>query len=111
MAASFEILRSLVYSSITNSGYVAVGTPFVNPSHAFRLINATDGDIFFSIDGVNPYFFLPAGTSLVYDVQTNTQKTNPFLLPEGTQFSVKYSSAPTKNDVYVETMYSTVPGF
>lgn len=111
MAASFEILRSLLFSSITNVGYTAIGTPLTNGSHAFRLTNATDGDMFFSIDGVNPYFFLPAGTSLVYDVQTNTQRTNPFLLPQGTQFSVKYSSAPTKNDVYIETMYSNVPGF
>jgi len=112
MATSFETLRSLVYSSITNSGYAAIGTPLSNGSHAFRLTNATDGDMFFSLDGVNANFFLPAGTSLVYDVQTNTQRTNPFLVAQGTQFWAKYTgTAPTKNSVYLETMYSTVPAF
>lgn len=111
MAASFEILRSLLWSSITNMGFTNIGTPLANPSHAFRLINGTDGDVEFSIDGVNAYFFLQAGTSLVYDIQTNTQREDPFQIPQRTQFSVEYVSAPTKGSVYIETMYSTVPGF
>lgn len=111
MAASFEKLRSLAYGSITNSGYTAIGTPLTNPSAAFRIVNNTDGDILISIDGVNDYFFLPAGTFVLYDVQSNRNYNKSFLFPQATQFYAKYSSSPSKNSVYVESMYSTIPGY
>jgi hypothetical protein len=111
MAASFEILRSLVYSSITNSGFTNVGTPFAHPAVAFDITNNTDGDMFFSIDGSNAYFFVPAGAFVLYDCSTNKNPGKSFNFPEGTQISVKYSSEPTKGSVYVEVMYSTQPGF
>ncbi len=111
MAASFEVIRTLIYSSITNMGYTNVGTPTTQPAKAFRLSNATDGDVTFSIDGANAYFFVPAGSFVLWDVQTNSAPGKHFELPQETQFGVEYVTEPSKKSVYVEVMYSTQPGF
>jgi hypothetical protein len=103
-SALFETLRSLAYTSISGT-YAAVGTPLVNPSHGFRLINNTDGDMFFSIDGTNNHFFVPASSFVLYDISTNKDVDTPFYLGALTQFYVKQSSSPSKNSVYIETMY------
>lgn len=99
-----ETIRSIAFGSISGS-YAAVGTAFTHPLRIFRIVNATDGDIFASIDGINDNYFLPAGTFVLYDIAGNSGISSNFRVQGNTQFYVRYSAAPTKNSVYIEAIY------
>jgi hypothetical protein len=101
--AKINALQSLAHGSIT-TGYVAVGSILVLPLSMFRLINNTDGDVFFSIDGVTDQFFVPAASFVLYDVAANRGINQAFNVPGSVQFYVKYSTSPSKNAVYVESI-------
>lgn len=101
-----DTLRTLAFGSITTS-YVAVGSALSHAARMFRLINPTDGDMIFSLDGVNGEFFVPAGSFVLYDLCTNREKNGElFVLQIGSQFYVKYSSAPSLSAVYIEVIYA-----
>lgn len=101
-----DTLRSVAFGSITNS-YTALGTPTSQPCRMFRIINPTDGDMFLSLDGTNNQFYVPANSFVLYDLCTNREKNGElFVLPNNTQFYIKYSSAPSKNGVYIEVIYA-----
>lgn len=99
-----DTIRTLLFSSIAAT-YNPLGTPLAHMARMFRIINATDGDIFFSIDGINDNYFLPAGTFVLYDVTGNSGIDSNFRIATNTQFYARYSSAPTKNSVYLENIY------
>lgn len=102
---NFDPLRSLVYTSITNS-YALVGTQFLHVVRLFCITNDTDGDMLFSLDGVTDQIILIAGQAKIFDFNTNrTNRDQWFALPETTQVYVKYASVPTKGTVYVECMW------
>ena len=105
--ARFDTLRTLAFGSISGT-YAAVGTPIANNWREFRLLNATNGDMFFSADGVNDNFFLPANTFLLWDLSTNApiNEADNFALSLQTQFYVRQSTAPTTGAVYVEGIYA-----
>jgi len=102
---SFDAIRSLGQASISTS-YAAVGTPF---THAVRLVcltNNTDGDMFFSVDGSTNHLFIPKGAFKLFDLNTNrVAQAQYWTLPIGTQFYVKYSSAPMTGTVYIEALW------
>jgi hypothetical protein len=103
-AATFDILRTVAFGSITGS-YLPLGTPF---AHAVRLMavnNTANTDMILSIDGVHDYLYLPAGTFKLYDVCTNRETACNFYIPIGTQWYVKYASAPASGAVYLECIY------
>ena len=99
-----ETLRVLAFGSITTS-YVAVGAAYANPLRIFRLVNNTDGDMFFSIDAVHDNYFVPAGSFVLYDITGNSGMSTNARIQSGTQFYVKYSGSPSKNSVYIEAIY------
>lgn len=100
-----DTLRSKAFGSITNS-YTAVGSALQHTPRIFRLINATDGDMLFSLNGSTDQFFLPANSFVLYDLTTNNERSGEKLvLEKGTQFYVKFSSAPSKSAVYIECIY------
>ena len=99
-----ETIRTKAFGVITTA-FTVVGTPFLHTLRIFRIINATDGDLFFSIDGVNNQFFLPAGTFVLYDITSNSGISSNFIVPYGTQFYVKYSTIPGEKAVYIEGIY------
>jgi hypothetical protein len=106
--ARFDTIRSLAFGSILIT-YVAVGTPLTQNWREFRIINDTDGDMFFSADGTNDNFFLPANSFLLWDLATNApsiQVTDNFVIGLGTQFYVRYSTAPSVGSVYIEGIYA-----
>lgn len=106
--ARFDTLRTLASGSI-GAAYAAVGTPLTHNWRMFRLVNNTDGDMFFSADGVNDNFFLPAHTFLLWDLATNSPpiaSSDSFVLALQTQFYVKRSTVPTTGSVYVEGLYA-----
>ena len=105
IAINFDTLRTVAHGSISGS-YAAVGTALGFPSNAMRIINNTDGDMFFSDDGTNDKLFVPAGSFVLYDISSN--KNSPgdaLLIRAGTTFYVKQSTAATKNSVYIEILY------
>lgn len=106
--ARFDTLRSTAFGSITNS-YTTLGTALTQNWREFCLVNATDGDMLISADGTTDNFFLKANSFLLWDLSTNAQpiaSTDTFELAIGTQFYVKYSSAPSTGSVYVEGIYA-----
>lgn len=103
--AALETLRSKAAASITNS-YTTFGAVLSSDVRMFRLVNPTDGDLFFSIDGTNNHFFVPANSFVLYDLAANrVLKGITFCIPKGTQFYIKYSTAPTIKSAYMETVY------
>lgn len=101
----FDEIRTLAFGSISTS-YAAFGTAF---SHSVRLVcitNNTDGDMLFSTDGITDMLFIPAGSFKLFDLNTNRLNVDQmWVLPERTQFYVKYVTAPSKNSVYLEAVY------
>ena len=104
-AVNIDQLRSLAFGSIAAT-YNRVGTAF---GHGVRLIcitNNTNANMFFSIDGVNDYLFLPANSFKLFDLNTNKRLVDQlWVFPAGTQFFVRYSSAPSSGSVYIECLY------
>jgi len=100
-----DTIRTKAFGSITNA-FTTLGNPLAHTARIFRLINATDGGMFFSIDGTNNQFFLPANSFVLYDLTTNNERGGEkFVLEKGTQFYVKYSALPTLGAVYLEMIY------
>lgn len=103
--ASFDTLRSLAAGSISGS-YANIGTATTREFRAFMVNNATDGDLVISLDGgTTDHLFMPAGSFQLYDVGANAQQfDDKFVLPVGTQFAVKLSTAATTKSVYVSVL-------
>lgn len=104
----FETLRSLAYTGISAS-YAAVGSALAHPIRLFKIVNATNGDMFFSIDGVNNHMFLASSTNAIYDLNAARDGgvNESFKLPENVVFYVKQSSAPSSGSVYIECLYAS----
>jgi hypothetical protein len=105
--AKLEPIRELEYDQISGS-YAAVGTPFDNPCRLICFSNNTEGDMYFSTDGVNNYLFVASGSFKLFDVSTNHRPSNQsdFVFEKGTQWYVKQISAPVSGFVYIETLYT-----
>jgi len=112
--ASFDVLRVLANGSISAS-YAKVGVIFAHNVRAFRLINNTNGDMFFAVtngatpasDGTADNFFVPAATFLLWDISSDASgATNApaFVLPRSSLVWVRQSSAPSTGSVFVECM-------
>ena len=111
--ADFDILRVLAFGSISAT-YAKIGTALTHSTRLFCVSNNTDGDMVVTwtngstpaSDGTADKLFVPAGGFKLIDVSTNkNQLDSAFLLLIGDQFWVRYLSAPSKNSVYLETMY------
>lgn len=102
--ATIDVLRTLAFGSISGS-YAAVGTPLIFPTRLICFTNNTDGDMFFSEDGVNNNLFVAAGSFKLFDLNTNRlNQQQLWVFATGTQFYVKQSTAPTKGAVYIECL-------
>lgn len=103
--ASFEELRSLVYTGISGT-YAAIGDPFDHPIKLICLTNNTNGDMIFSDDGVTNKLFIPAGSFKLFDLTTNRHpRDENYALRRNTQLYVKQSTVPTSGSVYVECLF------
>jgi hypothetical protein len=105
----FDALRTKANGAITNS-YTTVGTPLTRNWRIFKITNNTDGDLLFSLDGTTDNIFVPASSFTLYDLSTNAlnvQDSDWFVMQLGSQFYVKYSTAPTTGSVYMEAIYSS----
>lgn len=106
--ARFDTLRSVAFGGISGA-YAVLGSALTQNWREFRIVNATNGDLFISADGTNNNFFLPANSFVLWDLSTNAppiSDTDTFVLAIGTQFYVKQSTAPTSGSVYLEGIYA-----
>jgi hypothetical protein len=112
--ASIDTLRSIPFANIaatyaggTNGG--AVGVPFAYPVRLLAISNNTNGDMFLTYDPSRDMLFVAANSFKLFDVTSNRESAaNVFVLPIGTQFYVRYSTAPTMpatGAVYIEAVY------
>jgi hypothetical protein len=112
----FDSLRVIANGSITNS-YVAFGATFTHRVRILKVTNNSDGDMFIAFNntpatapgstGTTDNDFVPAGGFVLYDFSANSQGlANPFVIQNGTQTWIRYSSAPTKNSVYLTCIYA-----
>ena len=100
-----DALRSVSYSSITSS-YTTLGGSFSHETRIIKLTNNTDGDLLISFDGTTDNLFLPAFSFTLYDITTNREQNDIYLIFQvGTQVFVKYSISPSKGAVYLECLY------
>ena len=103
--ATVDTLRLLAFGGISAS-YAVVGSPTSNATRLICFTNSTDGDMFFSDDGVNDKFFVAAGSFKLLDICSNRDDSNGFyLFPSNQQWWVKQSSGPSKGAVYIEVLY------
>lgn len=101
---NLDLLRSVAFGGISAT-YAPVGTKLSFPVRLICFTNNTDGDVFFSIDGVNDYLFVPANSFKLFDCTTNrTGNLGLLVFATGTQFYVKQSTVATKNAVYIECL-------
>ena len=102
---SFDPIRTVAFGGISGS-FAPIGTPFTNPVRLVCITNNTNGDLFFSDDGVTTHLFIPAGGFKLFDLNTNrTNQGQWWILPANTQFYVKQSTAPTSGAVYLECLW------
>ena len=104
--ALFEAIKTLGFAGISGA-YASVGSPTEFPIRAFCISNNTAGDLYFTTNVLQDEMFLAAGSFRLYDLQSNInpQFDDKFVLPIGTQFSVKQITAPVDGSVYVECIY------
>lgn len=102
--ARVDQLRSLASGGISGS-YATLGSPFTHPARIIRVINATQGDMLISFDGVTDNLFIPANSFVLYDISSNDDPSEGFRISNRTQIYVKQSTAPVSGSVYLEMIY------
>jgi len=102
----FEAIKALGFAGIS-AAYANVGAVTTHPIRAFKISNNTAGDLYFTTDDSQEEMFVAAGSFTLYDLQSNInpQFDDKFVLPIGTQFSVKQITAPVSGSVYIECIY------
>ena len=103
--AYFDEIRSLAFGGIS-AAYASVGDPFDFPVRGICITNNTQGDVMFTDDTTKDKIFVAAGSFKLWDIQANInpQFDDKYVLPIGTQMSVKQLTAPVSGSVYVECL-------
>lgn len=82
-------IKSIDSATFTGS-YQAVGTPLVNASRIFKIVNNSTKDITVSFDGTSDHDFIPTKSFVLYDFTSNKSSDTPLTaFPKGTQVYVK----------------------
>ena len=101
---TLDTIRTVAHGSIAAT-YAAIGGPLTLPGRLVCFTNNTDGDMFFSDDGVNDKLFVAAGGFKLFDITTNRISKAPiWCFAVGTQFYLRYATVPSKNSVYLEVL-------
>lgn len=105
--AQLDALRTLAFGSI-GATYAVVGTPLAYQARIICFTNTTNADVIFSINGSTDQLIVPAGSFKLFDITTNHRPINQddFCFAIGTQWYVKYASAPSSGAVYIEVVYA-----
>ncbi len=105
--AQVDVIRTLAFGSI-GATYAPVGNPLAFQARIICFTNTTNEDVFFSMDGTTNQLIVPAGSFKLFDVTTNHRPINQddFCFAIGTQWYVKYASAPGSGAIYIEVVYA-----
>jgi hypothetical protein len=102
---TIDTIRTLAFGSISGT-FAKVGSTTTNATRLVCFTNNTDGDMFFSYDGINNMIFVVAGGFKLFDICANRDdKNGVYLLSSSMQWYVKQSTAPSKGSVYIEVLY------
>lgn len=104
----FDAIRTINEAAITSS-FAVFGAVINHNWRTLKVTNNTDGDMFISFDGTTINMFVPKNGFTLYDFSTNSpplSETDNLLIGLGTQVYIKYSTAPSTGDVWMEGMYS-----
>lgn len=82
----YENIRSANTASATV--YLALGTPLANYGSIVKMVNLSNKDLLISVDGVNSVDVCPANGFWLYDVTSDSPKSNPIFVDKGRQYSV-----------------------
>ena len=95
-------LNSLIAADISTS-YIAVGVASTSPVRILQIYNGTNVLIYFSDDGINDKWVLPANGIQVMDFTTNrTVNADGLFMRLGTTIYCRYvGSAPSSGTVFV----------
>lgn len=105
--ARFDILRSVLYSSITSS-YTSLGGPLLHSMRLLDFQNDTDSLIYISFDGINDNIALVPGAFRVYDITADQDTNEKMRYEKGTQVLIKYvGAAPTNNPNLTNNVFVT----
>ena len=99
-----ETERSVAFGAITNA-YLAIGTPLAHPAINVIFDNQTETQIQISWDGINTWKTFAPGQALILDVQSNRGRAEVMQIAQGTQFYIRYVSAPTTFAFYISVLY------
>lgn len=99
-----EPARSLAFGSI-GAAYMGVGTALSRPVRIFLIQNLTDVSLWFSFDGIDDHFPLPADGYLLLDIASNKTLSQGLFLAEGERLYAKELGTPTTGAVYFTTFY------
>lgn len=103
--AQVDVLRTLAFGSI-GASFTAVGAPFGFQARIICFTNTSNADMIFSMDGSTNQLIVPANSFKLFDITTNHKPVNQddFVFAIGTQWSVKYVTAPSSGAVYIEVV-------
>ena len=104
--AFFDEIRTLAFGGIS-AAYADVGDPLEFMARGVCFTNNTQGDMMFTDDVTLDKIFVAAGSFKLWDIQANInpQFDDKYVIPIGTQFSVKQLTAPVDGAVYIEIIY------
>lgn len=104
--AQFDVLRMLSYSSISTS-YTIVGKPITHSVRILKFLNTTDVDIAVSIDAIDIYDYIPAGSYALYDIAANSLNSNQFFLSASTSiYAASLTTNPTSGVFAITCIYA-----
>jgi len=104
--AFFDEIRTLGFAGISGT-YASVGSTLTVNARGVCFTNDTEGDMYFTDDITKNKIFVAAGSFKLWDLQSNmnAQFDDKYVLPIGTQFSVKQITSPVSGAVYIELIY------
>ena len=101
-----EPLRSIASGSISGT-YMGIGTSVDNPILQIYIVNTTDADLVFSLDGVTDHFVIAATSFFLDDISSNKGLGGGLYLSEGDRIYVKEIGTPTTGSVYFSAFYGS----
>jgi len=103
----YEPMREISGASVTGT-YQAIGSPLNNPLQLIIFQNTTSQNARISLDGITDFLYLPANTSFVIDISTNsTFEDGLFLGAETTVFVKDDGVALGAGSIFVTAIYGT----
>ncbi len=96
-----EAIREIAFGALTNT-YQQLGADVAFVLKQIDLTNTTDADIYLTNDSTKNIWRIPAGVIC----KTIDLSTNNMALVPGDQLFVKYVTAPTTGNFWVEALYT-----